>query len=49
MGGGGGMMGDVFADLVHVISTAIKCTKPSTHFSIYKILARYVLLFQCRT
>lgn len=42
-------MGDIFTDLVHVIYTAIKCIKPSTHFSIYKLLASHVLLFKCRT
>lgn len=43
---GRGAMGDIFTDLVLVIYTTIKCIKPSTHFSIYKLLASHVLLFK---
>lgn len=30
-------MWDIFADLAHIIYTAIKCIKPSTRFSVFNL------------
>lgn len=36
--------GDVFAYLVCIIYAAVVCIKPSTNFSVYKLLASFMLL-----